>query len=111
MVTPLTQKAVNIRRALAEEWKAGRISQTRGDLTLTLIRQSQYVLGKGQGNLVGIDAWVRLSHEELGEIPVDQHRRFINPPIYVTENVAPLIPSVFVTYSLSYSLTLSAWIS
>ena len=82
MDTPTRARASTV--ALTDAWAAkGRadLRQTRDDLTL-VITEAPGEIFSARSALAGIDFRVQLL---LGteEIPVDGHRRFIRPPIYV----------------------------
>lgn len=79
-------RAAAARAALADAWgrKPGRdLRQTRGDLTLAITERPDWVLN-GKGARVGVDFRVRLFHGRE-EVPVDGHRRFVRPPLYVDD--------------------------
>lgn len=82
-------KAAEIASAVAVVWAAkGQspdLAQTNKDgLTLRLKALPAPVLNK-QGAVIGIDAWVQLFDVKGNEIPIDPHRRIVNPPLLVPD--------------------------
>lgn len=80
-------RALAARVALGDAWaaKGGRdLRQRRGDLTLVIDAEPGEIFDR-RGGRAGVDFRVRLLHRELGEIPVDGHRRFVRPPLYVDD--------------------------
>lgn len=79
----INPKAFVSHSKLIEEWENSKhnLRQTRDDLTLVVVKKPERFLNK-EGDFLGIGVWVELYHEELGEIPIDQHRMFSNPPVY-----------------------------
>lgn len=81
-----TTKAIEIISALDVAWAAKvhtSLSQTRGKQTLYLDQQPTLLIGK-DGAVIGIDAHVRLFEGGV-EIPIDPHRRIVNPPLLVPD--------------------------
>lgn len=53
--------------------------QARGRLTLRIVDGPGLVVN-GAGEVVGVDAWIRLFDQADGEVRVDPHRILVNPP-------------------------------
>lgn len=73
--------------ALATAWQRKRgpeLRQRRGDLALIITEAPGRVFSR-TGELAGVDVRVRLLHVDGEEIPIDGHRRFIRPPLYVDD--------------------------
>lgn len=77
------QRAELVRAATAEEWQArpgGKLEKLgRDGLKLVAAKAPDYILDV-DGEIVGVDAWVQLFDERGRELPIDPHRRIINPP-------------------------------
>lgn len=77
------QRAELVRAATAEDWRsrAGSRLEKRGrdGLKLVVAKAPELILN-GDGEIVGVDAWVQLFDENGRELPIDPHRRIINPP-------------------------------
>lgn len=76
-------RAEAIRAATGEEWAArpaGKLEkQGRDGLKLVVAKAPEFILDD-DGEIVGVDAWVQLFDERGRELPIDPHRRIINPP-------------------------------
>ena len=80
-----------VQEACARRWNNNRTAfrDFRNGLVLTYDHQPDFILGK-DGAIVGVDAWVRLHGLNGVEIPIDPHRRIINPPTVHEGNDDPL---------------------
>lgn len=71
--------------------RAGRLERVRNGKRLVFTSEPDY-LQNSAGEIIGVDAWVELYDEYGNEIPIDPHRRIINPPTVprsnITENVS-----------------------
>lgn len=77
------QRAELVRAATAEEWQARPGSKLekagRDGLKLVVAKAPEFILD-ADGEIVGVDAWVQLFDKSGRELPIDPHRRIINPP-------------------------------
>lgn len=76
-------RAELVKAVTGEDWQ-GRTGaklekQGRDGLKLVVAKAPDYILD-GDGEIVGVDAWVQLFDERGRELPIDPHRRIINPP-------------------------------
>lgn len=75
-----SQRADLVRDACAEVWHGdGSLDVVRDGYTLVFDHQPDYIYG-ADGQIIGVDAWVRLYGPDGQEVPVDPHRRIVNPP-------------------------------
>ena len=76
------ERASLVHDACFKKWRDNRgdFSESRNGKFLVYDRRPDYVLNK-EGSIVGVDAWVRLFGQNGIEIPIDPHRRIVNPPI------------------------------
>lgn len=92
MVTEVNRPQA-FRDALVAAWqeKTGpTLVNTRGQFTLALTKRPEFIRNK-QGTIVGVEAWVKLFHGRVdaagkwlwNELPIDPHRRCINPPTQI----------------------------
>lgn len=76
------ERAGLVRAATAREWsgKTGAFVEKvhESGLRLVVRREPDYILD-ADGEVVGVDAWVQLFDGDR-ELPIDPHRRIINPP-------------------------------
>lgn len=76
-------RAELVRAATAEEWTArpgAKLEKAGHDgLKLVVAKAPEFILD-AEGEIVGVDAWVQLFDERGRELPIDPHRRIINPP-------------------------------
>lgn len=71
-----------VRGACAREWRAkprGKLEKMRAGQRLVFTRQPEYVYDR-RGDVIGVDAWVELYDQHGNEVPIDPHRRIVNPP-------------------------------
>lgn len=77
------QRAELVRAATFEDWQArpgAKLEKAgRGGLKLAVSQAPDLILD-ADGEIVGVDAWVQLFDERGRELPIDPHRRIINPP-------------------------------
>jgi len=76
-------RAELVKAATLDDWQArpgGKLEkQGRGGTRLVVAKAPDYILD-GDGEIIGVDAWVQLFDERGRELPIDPHRRIINPP-------------------------------
>ncbi|MET8987764.1 hypothetical protein ABZW49_20145 [Nonomuraea wenchangensis] len=76
-------RAELVKAVTGEEWAARPGSklekQGRDGLKLVVAKAPDYILD-AEGEVIGVDAWVQLFDERGRELPIDPHRRIINPP-------------------------------
>ncbi|MEU8195245.1 hypothetical protein AB0C10_15840 [Microbispora amethystogenes] len=68
--------------ACAQRWRnrrSGRVEHVRDGRRLVFTAPPGYIYGR-DGEVVGVDAWVELFDEHGEQIPIDPHRRIVNPP-------------------------------
>lgn len=77
-------KAVEIKSAVDTSWSTKgqevNLSQTIKDRTLKLLQPLEFVYNK-QNEVVGVEAWISLYDDKGNELPVDPHRKIVNPPL------------------------------
>ncbi|SET43667.1 hypothetical protein [Nonomuraea wenchangensis] len=59
--------------------RSGRPERVRGGKRLVFTAEPGYIRSSA-GEIIGVDAWVELYDESGREIPIDPHRRIVNPP-------------------------------
>lgn len=76
-------RAELVRAATFEDWQARpgtRLEKAgRDGLKLVAAKAPEFIYD-ADGEVVGVDAWVQLFDERGRELPIDPHRRIINPP-------------------------------
>lgn len=76
-------RAELVRAATFEDWQArpgAKLEkQGRDGLKLVAAKAPEFIYD-ADGEVVGVDAWVQLFDERGRELPIDPHRRIINPP-------------------------------
>lgn len=75
-------RAEAVRADIRRRWderQGATLSVDRGDTRLEFYRPPDYILD-ADGEIVGVDAWVRLYDARGVEVRIDPHRRIINPP-------------------------------
>ncbi|MEV0618536.1 hypothetical protein AB0I81_34775 [Nonomuraea sp. NPDC050404] len=76
------ERAEAIKDVAARDWRDKKqpvIEKTRGQNRLEFYREPDFIYGK-DGQVIGVDAWVRLYGPDGKELRVDPHRRIVNPP-------------------------------
>lgn len=76
------ERAELIKAATKDEWdkKPGtKLEKLKDSRRLVITKAPDYIYNE-QGDIVGIDAWVQLFDDKGRELPIDPHRRIINPP-------------------------------
>lgn len=71
-------RAEAVKTAVDSVW-AGEKATTREGKTLVFERKPEFILNK-RGEIVGVDAMVRMFDADGTEIPIDPHRVIVNPP-------------------------------
>lgn len=59
--------------------RSGRLERVRDGKRLVFTAEPDYIRNSA-GEIIGVDAWVELYDASGNEIPIDPHRRIINPP-------------------------------
>lgn len=75
-------RADKVRGATAREWKdktGAKLERRRGGMTMVVTQEPELILN-GAGDVIGVDAWIQVFDAKGQEVPVDPHRRIINPP-------------------------------
>lgn len=77
------ERAREVRAATSSDWsrRAGghTLDKVRGNQRLVVVKEPDFIYDK-ENNVVGVDAWVQLFAPNGRELPIDPHRRIINPP-------------------------------
>lgn len=75
------ERSEAVKAVCREHWRSaqGNIERSRKSQRLVFDREPELILDRS-GEIVGVDAWVRLFDTNGNEIPIDPHRRIINPP-------------------------------
>ncbi|GAA2209310.1 hypothetical protein GCM10009850_047680 [Nonomuraea monospora] len=76
------ERAEAIKDVCARDWRDKKtpvIEKARGQQRLEFYREPDFIYDK-DGQIVGVDAWVRLYGPDGREVRVDPHRRIVNPP-------------------------------
>lgn len=77
------QRAEAVKAACDQEWTTrpgGKLEKSgRSGLKLVVDKAPEFIYGT-DGEIVGVDAWVRLFNDVEQELRIDPHRRIINPP-------------------------------
>lgn len=75
------ERAEAVREACARQWRDrdGDVFDVRGGRRLVFYQEPGFIVDDG-GEVVGVDAWVRLYEPGGQEARIDPHRRIINPP-------------------------------
>ncbi|PZG20620.1 hypothetical protein [Nonomuraea aridisoli] len=83
MTDTCSQRAAAVKDACHRDWQqhaAGdRLHKTRHGHRLEVLAEPA-VIRNAAGEPVGVDAWVQLHDAQGREVPIDPHRRIINPP-------------------------------
>ena len=72
------ERAELVHAAVAGSWRRG-ASRERYGRRLVITRRPELIRNRA-GEVVGVDAWVELYDERGNKVPIDSHRRIINPP-------------------------------
>ncbi|MFC5834662.1 hypothetical protein [Nonomuraea insulae] len=76
------ERAEAIKDVAARDWRDKKqpvIDKARGQNRLEFYQEPDFIYDK-DGEIVGVDAWVRLYGPDGKELRVDPHRRIVNPP-------------------------------
>lgn len=77
------ERAREVKAATSSDWtaRAGghKLDKVKGNRKLTITKEPEFIYDK-ESNIVGVDAWVQLFNGNGKELPIDPHRRIVNPP-------------------------------
>lgn len=76
------ERANAVKLATDSEWgsrQGTKLEKTKGNRKLVVAKAPEFIEDK-EGNVIGVDAWVQLFDDKGRELPIDPHRRIINPP-------------------------------
>lgn len=84
-------RSQHIKEACNRKWnnRKDTVRHSKNNLILTYDSPPDYIISK-EGEVVGVDAWVKLHDQNGREIPVDPHRRIVNPPTFHMGEYDPL---------------------
>lgn len=71
-----------VRSAIAVDWRGNnrhKLESVKDGFKLVIDQQPEYIYNKEE-EIVGVDAWVRMYGPDGNVVPIDPHRRIINPP-------------------------------
>lgn len=80
-----------VKGALAEQWRhgpSGRLEIPKGKRTLVALDEPG-LIRDSVGASAGVDVWVRLYEADGREVPIDPHRRIVNPPTVSRNGAGP----------------------
>lgn len=75
-------RAQAIKDMTSSEWNRGKgakLEKVKGQQKLTVDKEPEFIYDRA-GDVVGVDAWVRLFGADGKEVKIDPHRRIVNPP-------------------------------
>lgn len=75
-------RADAVRNAIAQRWAGNgrKLESVRNGRRLVFTSQPEFIRN-ATGDVVGVDAWVRLYDGDGKELPIDPHRIIVNPPV------------------------------
>ncbi len=81
-----SEKVVGAFRKVRSSSRVGRLERVRDGKRLVFTSEPDYIRNSA-GDIIGADAWVELYDADGLEIPIDPHRRIVNPPTVPRTNL------------------------